>query len=107
MLGPHEWLSEMYEVEKTIEVVGEVKGIGLATVQVRAIRDTRTGEYQTRAAILRQCEMVFADYEDPQSIDGVSEREVWVEFYLPWTGGNSADDVLNQALLWLRQRGEG
>lgn len=106
MLGDHESVSEFYEVEKTIEVVAQVKGLGNETVQIRALRNVRSGRYSTAAAILRRLAVEFADFEDPRAREGVSEPQVWVEYYLPWTDGVTADDVLNHALIWLRERVE-
>ena len=84
MLDPKQFdfCSEFYTVEKTIEVVAELKA-GPRTVRIEALRG-EDGKYSTRAYtdktfILQPDEIENSQMVKPQS------HTVWVRYDLPWT----------------------
>ena len=100
----HEFCSEFYTVEKTIEVVVTIGGES-ETIKIDALKDGNTGKYCTRA--YRE-EHITVQPIYPQS-GGSFDREsqdyrVWVDYDLPWTDRDSADAALNQALGFLGER---
>ena len=98
----HGFCSEFYTVEKTIEVVANLKD-GNAQIKIEALRDERTGDYSTKAYLE---ESVTLQPTYPQSGDsfdrGPENFLIWVAYNLPWTSRKSADEVLKQALGFLR-----
>ena len=99
---------EAYEIEKIIDVVVSFKSSHESRrVRIEALRDLRDNKYSTTAYIL---ENITVQPTYPQS-NGKYDRspndmEVWSHYDLPWTSGNSADAVLTQALVFLRERCE-
>jgi hypothetical protein len=88
----HTFISEFYVVEKVIEVVVR-RGGGMERVRIEAMLDPRNGEYST-AAYLRE----------PRDAS-LTSGDIWVSWSdFPWTAGRSADDVLNRAFGFLRER---
>ena len=99
----YEFVSEFYVIEKTIEVVVRISDT-LESIRIEAIRDLRSGQYSTRAYIqvdyTIQPTYPFAAgrlESDPNSV------QLWVDYELAWIDGDSADDVLNQALAFLAE----
>ena len=97
-----EFCSEFYEVEKSIEVV---VSDGLGRIRIEALRSLDDGHYSTTAYIQ---ERVILQPAYPR-IDGSpsespKEYTIWVQYTLPWTHGESADEALFQALGFLRER---
>lgn len=100
----HDFCSEFYTVEKTIEVVVTIGGES-ERIKIDALRQGGTGEYSTRA--YRE-EHITVQPTYPQS-GGSFDRKpqnyrVWVDYDLPWTNRDSADAALNQALGFLQER---
>lgn len=78
-----DFITEFYTVEKTVELACSISGEE-ASIRIEAFSDEANGQYHTRV------------YRD---------GEKWTDF--PWTNGDSADDVINRALSFLRDRGAG
>ena len=106
MLDPSKYASfcsEFYIVEKTIEVVVNIKGESQA-IRIEALfRPRGSGPaYSTRAYIE---EMITVQMTYPQwgqlrrTIP--NEIRVWADYHLPWTLRDTADDALEQALGFL------
>jgi len=105
-LNPPDWCdfaSEFYVVEKTIEVVVDLNDAS-ESIRIEAIRDARTGRYSTRAYIQ---EMFTLQPTYPQSGGAFDSKprevELWADYDLPWTSGDSADQVLQEALSFLSE----
>ena len=100
----HGFCSEFYTVEESIEVVVTTRGQS-ERIRIDALRDERTGTYCTKAYI---GEHVSLPPTYPQT-NGTFDRSrtsfrVWVDYELPWTDRESADQALGQALSFLRER---
>ncbi len=107
MLDPsaYDFCSEFYIVEKAIEVVVSIGG---ETQQIRIealYGPNSTTRYSTRAYIK---EDVTVQPTYPQDSEGFGKKpesvSMWVDYDLPWTARNSADDALAQALGFLGER---
>ena len=101
----YEACSEAYTVEKTVEVVIEI-GEEKQLFRIEALRDLRHPHYCTRA--YRQ-EHITLQPTDPQAGEkperAQKEFVVWVVDYdLPLTDREGADEALSQALSFLQQR---
>lgn len=100
--------TEAYEIEKTIDVVVTLKSSHEPRhVRIEALRDLSNNKYSTTAYV-RENIIVQPTY--PQSNGNfdrkLSEMEIWIDYDLPWTDGDSADAVLTRALGFLRERCE-
>jgi len=107
MLDPNkfDYVSEFYTVEKTIEVEAEVGGSG-ERIRIHALRHDAANpvRYSTTAEVEVPV-TIHPVYGPDGSMDTAAPREarVWVDYSIPWTDGESADAVLNQALAFLRR----
>ena len=89
----HPHCSEMYAIEKTIEVELNLDVEGPSTLRIEALRDLEgDGNFSTSTYILAS---VAAQ---PAPI------KVWAHYDLPWTDSRSADEALNHALSALEER---
>ena len=100
--------TEAYEIEKTIDVVVKLKSSHETKhVRIEALRDLSDNKYSTTAYV-RENITVQPTY--PQSKGNFdrkhSEMEIWIDYDLPCTDGDSADAVLTRALGFLRERCE-
>jgi hypothetical protein len=101
-------LHEVYEVEKEVEVVVSLAGESTA-IRIVALKSGHTGKYLTRAYRSQIIHLSTSAKPDDAgagelaSLSGASIK-VWVEYALPWTDGESADDVLEMALTFLEAR---
>ena len=100
----HDFCSEFYTVEKSIEVVVTTGGQS-ERIRIDALRNEMTGTCCTKAYIE---EHVSLQPTYPQT-SGKFDRSprslrVWVDYELPWTNWDSADEALGQALSFLRER---
>jgi len=101
----HDYCSEFYSIEKTLEVVVNRNGES-TTARLEALRDEINGRYTTRAYLQ---EHVSVQPTYPQS-HGRHQRKpedliIWVSWVdFPWTDGKSAEAVLMQALGFLEER---
>lgn len=104
MLNVHEnpHCFEFYLVEKSIEVVVNLKVGSESTIRINALRDMKDNVYSTRAYVERRCNIQFAEEEGGRE----EQLTTWVEYELPWVRRDSADEALNDALSWLRERCE-
>jgi hypothetical protein len=98
-------LHEMYEIEKEVEVVVSLGGEPTA-LRIVALKSCHTGKYLTRAY---RSQVIFLSASPKSDDSGVRARaggsiKVWVEYVLPWTDGETADDVLEMALTFLEAR---
>jgi hypothetical protein len=106
MIAPESYkkCSEIYIIEETVEVVVEIAG-EMQTIRIEALRDLRSGRVCTRA--FRQ-ENVTLQPTYPKT-GGKYDRkpeefEIWVDYDLPWTDREEADQALTQALGFLGER---
>jgi hypothetical protein len=101
----HDFCSEFYSVEKTVEVVVNRNG-QTSTVRLEALRDEENGHYCTRAYIE---EAVTLQPTYPQSM-GKFERKsedfrIMVPFPdFPWVNSDTAESALRQSLGFLKER---
>lgn len=95
---------ESYVVEKIIEVVVQISGEP-RTIRIEALRSLPQGKYSTRAQIE---ENVTVQPTYPQTGSKFDQKPkdvcIWVNYSLPWTDRESADEALNQALGFLKER---
>ena len=95
--------SEFYSVERTVEVVVRVAGEP-ATIRIEALRGD-DGKYCTRAYIQSE---ITVQLTYPQTAGAFSSppasHSIWTKYELPWTERDSADEVLGQALGFLRSQ---
>lgn len=100
----HAFASEFYVIEKTIEVVVNIKGEN-ETIKIEAHHDLADGSYKTRAFIQ---ENLTLQPTYPQVGGKFGNKpddfRVYVDYDLPWTHRDSADEALQQALGFLRER---
>jgi hypothetical protein len=96
----HPFCNEFYVVESTIEVVVPSGGQSYR-FRIQALRDVRTFKYSTSCSIE---ESINARRTYPRPGDeGETELRVWASYPLPWTNGDTAQDVLNRALAFLEE----
>lgn len=101
-----EFASEFYVVEKTIEVVVEIDGQSVS-IRIEAIRDARSGRYNTRAYSQDTFTLQPTYPQTRGEFDSAPrEIELWVDHDLPWTSGDSADAVLADGLRFLSEECE-
>jgi hypothetical protein len=100
----HDFCSEFYTVAMSIEVVVMFKDEPV-TIKIDAVKNERTGIYSTNAY---QKVSVTLQPTYPKSGDSFDRQPedfcIWVIFDLPWTNRNSAEEALNQALGFLKER---
>jgi hypothetical protein len=105
MLDPslYPFCSEFYVVEKSIEVVVTLKSTGTAEeIRIDALSGTNPNvPYNTHAYIKKE---ITVQPKYPETSANPESIRVWVDYDLPWTNRNSADDALAQALGFLRDR---
>ncbi len=100
----HEFCSEFYTVEKTIQVVVTIDGES-QTIRIDALKEGATGRYSTKAYRQEHLAVQSAYSQSKSSFDRVmQDYHVWVNYDLPWTNGDNADAILNQALGFLKER---
>jgi hypothetical protein len=94
-----EYLTEVYTVEKTVEVWISAGDAPAFPLRIEAIRDEQTGKYKTRAYTMK-------DVDVSPSHGGTKQTPVkaWVESYTPDTSRDSADEAINQLLGFLPER---
>ena len=96
--------SEIYIVEKTVEAVVEIAG-EMQMIRIEALRDLRDDHFCTRAFMR---ETVTLQPTFPQTDDKFDRKpeefQIWVDYDLPWTDREEADQALTQALGFLSQR---
>ncbi|MGB5874480.1 MAG: hypothetical protein WBH56_12225 [Bacteroidota bacterium] len=100
----HSFCDEFYIVEKTIEVVVNIKGES-ETIRIDAMKNEKTGKYCTRAY---RDEQLTVQPTYPKT-EGKYDRNpedcrIWVDYDLPWTDRNTANEALRQAIDLLRQQ---
>jgi len=94
--------SEVYEVERTIEVVATLGGQN-ERIRIDALRDYSTGTYSTRAYIAYDAALLNS-YAAKAGKTATDDHEIWVLYDLPWTNRTNANDALVQALSFLDER---
>ena len=100
-----DYVSEIYTVEKTIEIEAQVHGVS-ERIRIHAL--SRDFDSRVRYSTTAEIEVpvtIHPCYGPDGSEDTAAPREanVWVDYDIPWTDGETADDVLNQAMLNLRR----
>lgn len=101
-------LHELYEVEKEVEVVVSLGGES-ANLRIAALKSVHTGKYLTRAyrsVSLPVPASSRGEAPGAGTLEGIASAsvKVWVEYALPWTDGENADDVIEMALAFLEAR---
>ncbi len=94
----YDFCSEFYIVEKSIEVVVQIREVD-RTFRIDALHNPTTNRYRTRASVLEQITV--------QPIYPQRKTELvraWIEYNIPWTNKESADDALVQALGFLKEQ---
>ena len=100
----HEFCSEFYTVEKTVEVVVNMNGES-KTIRIEAIKDEINGRYSTQAYM--EEEVTLQPTYPNES--GKFRRKpqgysIWTKYYLPWTDRSTAEHAIYQALSFLEER---
>lgn len=93
--------NEFYVIEKTIEVI-----VGSAekskTIRIEALLSLPQREYSTHVYIK---EHVTVQPTFPRTGEGFDRKpanmQVWINYDLPWTNGETADEVINKTLAFL------
>ncbi|WP_338928194.1 hypothetical protein WDZ11_00005 (plasmid) [Roseomonas mucosa] len=102
----HRHASEIYEVEKTIEVevtlLGGKNGNRPARLRIEAHRDLRDGRYSTRGYI--ELDVVLQLQPERPAAETEEHTRIWAHYDLPWTDGVTADEVLSHALSLISDR---
>ena len=100
----HDFCNEFYIVETTIEVVVKLQEES-TTIRIDALWDERNKRYTT-CAYRYESVTVQPTYprKDEEFFREPENFQVWVDYELPDTVGNTADEVLRQALGFLGQR---
>ena len=100
----HRFCSEIYTVEKSIEVVVTLRD-GDTQIGIDALKNERTGKYSTTAYLKEHVTLQPTFPKTGGSYDRQPEDfEIWVDYDLPWTNRDSADAALEQALGFLEER---
>jgi len=98
----HDFCSEFYTVEKSIEVVVRIGG-EQRRIRIDALRNARDGRVSTKAYIE---EDVTVQPSYPQTGDTFGRKpehiRAWISYDLAWTNRDSAEGALQQALGFLR-----
>lgn len=99
-----DFCDEFYVVEKSIEVVVKMSGEP-QTIRIEALQALPDGKYCTRAYIQEYVTLQPTFPQTGRKFDRKPEDMcVWVDYSLPWTDRESADEALNQALGFLREK---
>ena len=104
MLDPrhHDFCSEFYTVETSIEVVVAIRGEE-RRIRIDVLRNARDGRFNTKAYIE---EDVTVQPTYPQTGDSFGRKpehiRVWISYDLAWTNRDSVEGALQQALGFLR-----
>ncbi len=99
----HGFCSEFYILEKTIEVVVRIKGED-ERVKIDALKD-EMGKYSTKSYIEEHVTLQPTYPQTHGTFDKAPrDYRIWLDYDLPWTHRNTADDALNQALWFLKER---
>lgn len=99
-----DFCSEFYVVEKTVEVVVQILGES-QTIRIEALQSLPQGKYSTRAYIQEHVTVQPTYPQTGSKFDRKPESvRVWVDYDLPWTNRESADEALHQALGFLSER---
>ena len=103
----HKFAHEFYTIEKTIEVVVSLGPDGESRpVRLEALRCEKSGRYSARAYVEEHI-TVQPTYPQKHSKYTQPPRDmrVWEPLSgFPWTDRASADEVLTQALSFLKER---
>ena len=104
--GNSPFLREVYWVDAKLEVVVSLKATGEPTsIRIEALRDPRTGRCKTRAYRLKDVTLQPTYPKKGDDFDREpGEYEVWVPFDLPWTDGDTSEEVIRQALSGLEEK---
>ena len=99
-VSKYNFCSEFYAIEKSIEVVVKI-GAEHQAIRIEALHSLTTGHYCIRSYI-----NVPPTYpQTSETFDRkAGEMRTWIDYDLPWTHCNSADEALNQALSSLKER---
>lgn len=107
MLDPkkYSFCSEFYIVEKTVEVVVSINGEA-KRIRIEALHAPDSITTYSTQAYIEETTTIQPAYpqERGKYVREPVEVELWIVYDLPWTSGNSADEVIAQALLFLEER---
>jgi hypothetical protein len=94
-----EYLTEVYTVEKTVEVWISAGDVPSFPLRIEAIRDEQAGKYKTRAYTMKDVDVSLSPYDTKKT-----PVKAWIESYTPNTSRDSADEAINQLLGFLPER---
>jgi hypothetical protein len=94
-----DYLTEVYTVEKTVEVWISADDVPSFPLRIEAIRDEQTGKYKTRAYTMKDVDVSLSPYDTKKT-----PVKAWIESYTPNTSRDSADEAINQLLGFLPER---
>lgn len=93
---------EFYIIEKTVEIVVQIAGEA-KTIRIEALHRPASGNYHTRAYIQEYIRIQPTYPQTKGKFDRSPEdKQLWVDYDLPWTDRETADDAIIQALGFLR-----
>ena len=98
-----DFVSEYYEVEKTVVIVAEIAG-ETQTIRLEAVKFFRGGQirYDVRAwaeeSVILQPEYPQTGGSFDKDPDGM---RVWVAYSIPWIDRDTADEALAQAISFI------
>jgi hypothetical protein len=99
----HDFCAEFYSVEKSIEVVVQIRGED-TRIRIEALRDESTGRYSARAYVEERVTLQPTYPQTGDSYDRPPEDfDVWVHYDLPGDYRGSADAILECALGVLKE----
>jgi len=99
-----EFCDEFYVVEKSVEVVVKIAGEP-QTIRIEALLSLPTGKYCTRAYLQEYATLQPTFPQTGGKLDRKPEdMRIWVDYSLPSTDRESADEAINQVLGFLRER---
>lgn len=99
----HQFCSEFYTVEHTIDVVANYRG-GAEHFRLEAVRKS-TGDYRVRAYMEQNIVIEQLGNRNDSIELGKTQAKVWVDFELPpILSAKTAEQALGQSLGWLRER---
>ena len=104
MINNIDFCNEFYVIEKTVEVVVEISGES-QSIRIEALQSFPHLKYSTRAYIQKHV-TVQPTYPKTGSNFELKPKDVciWADYDLPWTDRESADQAINQALGFLKER---
>ena len=92
---------EIYVVEKTIDIVVKMAGES-KNIRIEALKSLPDGKYSTRAFIYEHLTVQTTYPQTGSKFDQKpKDAGVWIDYSMPWTNRDSADEALNQALGFL------